>query len=251
MSKSDQSIKSTTNQDASKPEPQNVGPLVPDIAALRPQREPLQGRAVTLEPLSTKHTDSLFECIGGDAVENAAVWDYMSVGPFTDKPAFDRYISEKCKSEDPFYFAVLDTASGKAVGFLTLLRIDIPNRVVEVGWVTFSSLLQRTTAATEAMYLLAKLVFEDLGFRRYEWKCNDLNVPSKKAAERLGFVFEGVFRHHMIVKGRNRDTAWYSMLDGDWERVKRGFERWLDPGNFDVEGRQLRGLVELREELGN
>lgn len=228
-----------------------LGPIVNATPALYPQHNPIHGRTITLEPLNTKHTDSLFECLGGSEALNASAWDYLFVGPFPTKPAFSDFIAQKSASKDPLYFTVIENASGRALGFLTLMRIDVPNRVVEVGSVTFSHLLQRTTMATEAMYLLARMVFEDLDFRRYEWKCNDLNVPSKKAAERLGFVFEGVFRQHMIVKGRSRDTAWFSMLDGDWERVKRGFERWLDEGNFDEDGRQRKGLVELREELEN
>jgi RimJ/RimL family protein N-acetyltransferase len=129
------------------------------------------------------------------------------------------------------------------------MRIDVPNRVVEVGNVLFTPALQATTAATEAMYLMARHAFEDLGYRRYEWKCNDLNAPSKRAAVRLGFTYEGLFRQHMVVKGRNRDTAWYSMLDGEWPAIKAGFERWLDPVNFDGEGRQRRTLEECR--VGN
>lgn len=126
------------------------------------------------------------------------------------------------------------------------MRMDLPNRVIEVGNILFTSALQRTPAATEAMYLLARFVFEDLGFRRYEWKCNSLNAPSRRAAERFGFTYEGTFRQHIITRGRNRDTAWYSMLDSEWPRVKRGFETWLDASNFDSEGKQKRTLEQMR-----
>ncbi|KAK2750296.1 hypothetical protein FQN55_002443 [Onygenales sp. PD_40] len=236
-------------------EPQ-LGPMVPDIPAIPPTHKILTGRTVTLEPLSPAHSSDLFACLGG--AENARIWDYMSDGPFFDEPTFANYISKLAQSQNPLFFAIIDhhssnnnpgssISSRKATGLISLMRIDIPNRVVEIGYVTFSSLLRRTTAATETIYLLLKWVFEELHFRRCEWKSNDLNGASKRAAERLGFVFEGLFRQHMIRKGRNRDSAWFSMLDGEWEGgVKRAFEGWLDEGNFDGEGRQKRGLEEFR-----
>ncbi|OJD13795.1 hypothetical protein AJ78_05777 [Emergomyces pasteurianus Ep9510] len=233
-------------------EPQ-LGPIVPDYPAIPPNRKSLHGKSVFLEPLSMEHSNSLFCCLGG--TENARIWDYMPVGPFTAKAEFDNFIDSSAKSEDPFFFSIIDRTatlngnySTNAIGFLSLLRIDIKNRVVEIGWVAFSRMLQRTTAATEAFYIVLKWVFDELHFRRCEWKCNDFNVPSKRAAERLGFVFEGVFRKHMIVKGRNRDSAWFSIVDDEWEGgVRRAFEEWLSADNFDSEGRQKEDLVSIRE----
>ncbi|EGC42796.1 acetyltransferase [Histoplasma capsulatum var. duboisii H88] len=230
-------------------EPQ-LGPIVPNKPAIPPTRKPLHGRTITLEPLTAAHSDSLFSCLGG--ADNARLWDYMPDGPFTSKADFDNFIHYAATSEDRLFFSVMDRTglkeaySGKAVGFLSLLRIDVKNRAVEIGFVTFSRMLQRTTAATEAFYLMLAFVFDELHFRRCEWKCNDLNVPSKRAATRLGFLFEGVFRKHMIVKGRNRDSAWFSIVDEEWKgEVKGALEKWLDADNFDAEGRQKKDLVIL------
>jgi RimJ/RimL family protein N-acetyltransferase len=217
------------------------GPPVDDTAAQRPQRIRLEGAYVTLEPLdAVRHGDSLWRLAGG--LENQALWKYMHSGPFPERSAFDAYLAEKAVSEDPLYFAIVDRTTGLAVGHATFLRIDPAQRVIEVGAIVFTRPLQRTRAATEAMYLMARYVFEDLGYRRYEWKCNVLNDASQAAARRLGFAFEGVFRQHMIVKGRSRDTAWFSMLDREWPARKVEFERWLAPENFDETGRQKTRL---------
>lgn len=217
------------------------GPPVDDTAAQRPQRIRLEGAYVTLEPLDpVRHGDSLWRLAGG--LENQALWKYMHSGPFPERSAFDAYLAEKAVSEDPLYFAIVDRTTGLAVGHATFLRIDPAQRVIEVGAIVFTRPLQRTRAATEAMYLMARYVFEDLGYRRYEWKCNVLNDASQAAARRLGFAFEGVFRQHMIVKGRSRDTAWFSMLDREWPARKVEFERWLAPENFDETGRQKTRL---------
>ena len=152
-------------------------------------------------------------------------------------------MEKKSASEDPLFFAILDKPSCAPAGYACFMRIEPAHRCIEVGSILFAPSLQRTRGATEAMYLMARHVFEDLGYRRYEWKCNTLNEPSRRAALRLGFTFEGVFRQHMIVKGRNRDTAWYSMLDHEWPARKAAFERWLDPGNFDDQGRQKSPLL--------
>jgi RimJ/RimL family protein N-acetyltransferase len=166
----------------------------------------------------------------------------LSEGPFPDRASFDANLSKKAVSPDRVFFTIVDRASGRAVGQACYLRIDPANRVIEVGHILYTPALQRTAGATEAMYLLARHAFEDLGYRRYEWKCNALNSPSRRAALRLGFTFEGVFRQHMIVKGRNRDTAWFAMLDIEWPARKGAFERWLDPSNFDSAGRQKKSL---------
>jgi len=157
----------------------------------------------------------------------------MHDGPFFEREVFDENMRSKEVSEDPLFYAIVDRRSAFAAGRAALMRIDPRNRVIEVGNIMYSPALQRTRGATEAMYLLARYIFEDLGYRRYEWKCNALNEPSRRAALRLGFSFEGIFRQHMIVKGRNRDTAWFSMLDSEWPARKREFERWLDESNFD------------------
>ncbi len=208
-----------------------------------PQRVTLSGRVVTVAPLDPEaHAAALYE--GTHGPEKEDIWRYMGDGPFADRAAFDESLRAKAASVDPLFFAIVDNASGLAVGHASFLRIEPRNRCIEVGHIVYSPRLQRTTGATEAMYLMARYVFEDLGYRRYEWKCNALNEPSRRAALRFGFTFEGIFRQHMIVKGRNRDTAWYSMLDIEWSGRKAAFERWLSPSNFDDAGRQ-------REKLGS
>jgi RimJ/RimL family protein N-acetyltransferase len=182
--------------------------------------------------------------------ERDRVWTYLADGPYADSQAFKASIAAKAKSDDPLFFAVIDNASGGPVGYQTLMRIDDANRVIEIGNVLYTPTMQRTIGATEAQYLFAVYVFDTLGYRRYEWKCNDLNGPSKRAAQRLGFTFEGVFRQHVIVKGRNRDTAWFSMLDSEWPLRRAAFERWLSPDNFDASGRQRVSLASLDSALG-
>ena len=219
-----------------------IGPVVPPATARRPERVPLEGRFVRLEPLeAARHRASLWRNVQG-ADE---VWDYLFDGPYADAAAFAAELARKALSDDPLFWAIVDRGTGEAVGYATLMRIDVPHRVIEVGNILFTPALQRRPGATEAMALLAAHAF-DLGFRRYEWKCNALNAPSRFAAERLGFTYEGTFRQHMVVKGRNRDTAWYSILDREWPAVKRGFDAWLAPGNFDADGRQRLSLAEAR-----
>jgi RimJ/RimL family protein N-acetyltransferase len=211
---------------------------------MRPQRVTLEGRYVTLEPLDpAKHTEALWQGLSGAVNKaNDSLWLYMPDGPFADRAAFEAHMKTKAVSEDPLFFAIVDRKSGNAVGRATLMRIDEPNRVIEVGGIIYTRALQRSRGATEAMYLFARYVFDELGYRRYEWKCNALNDASRKAALRLGFTFEGIFRQHMIIKGKNRDTAWFSMLDSEWPGRKRAFDRWLDEDNFDAEGRQKTRL---------
>ena len=221
-----------------------MGPLVDARSAKRPERVTLRGRAVILVPLDAEtHADALFH--GANGGDKDRVWTYLFDGPYTDEAVFKASIAAKAQSADPLFFAILDNASGLAVGYQTLMRVDAPNRVIEVGNILYAPALQRTIGATEAQYLFARYVFDELGYRRYEWKCDDLNAPSKRAAARLGFVFEGVFRQHMIVKGRSRDTAWFSMLDAEWPARRAAFERWLAPDNFDDAGRQKVSLTRL------
>ena len=226
-------------------EPRPVGPPVDPRPALRPERVTLAGRFITLAPLNAaEHALSLYEGASGDE-EREAVWTYLADGPYPSLERFAASLEAKARSEDPLFFAVIDNASGRALGYQTLMRIDLPNRVVEVGSILYTPALQRTAGTTEAQYLFASYVFDALGFRRYEWKCNALNAPSRRAAARLGFTFEGIFRQHMIVKGENRDTAWFSMLDGEWPARKTAFERWLRRDNFDGDGRQKARLSSL------
>ena len=168
----------------------------------------------------------------------------MADGPFSDRAAFDEHLRAKARSEDPLFFTYIDKARGRAVGLGSFMRIDEKNRVVEVGNLMFGREMQRSRVSTEVMYLMARYVFEVLRYRRYEWKCNNLNEPSKAAAKRLGFTFEGIFRQHMLIKGKNRDTAWFSMLDSEWPTRKTEFERWLDPANFDQAGHQQTRLAQ-------
>jgi RimJ/RimL family protein N-acetyltransferase len=223
-----------------------IGPAVDGTPARRPTRTTLPGRVVTLAPLDPQaHGAALYEGICGEAGDR--LWQYLFEGPFTDRAAFDVHLRRIAASEDPLFLAILDNASGKAMGYASYMRIEPVHRVIEVGSILYTPRLQQTRLATEAMYLMARHVFEDLGYRRYEWKCNAFNAPSRRAALRFGFRFEGVFRQHMIVKGRNRDTAWFSMLDSEWPVRKANFERWLDPSNFGEDGRQKVALSRLNE----
>jgi RimJ/RimL family protein N-acetyltransferase len=221
-----------------------IGPLVDVSPAKRPSRATLQGKLVTLVPLDPiAHGDALYEATRGAAADQ--LWLYLFEGPFPRRADFDLHLQRAAASEDPMFFAILDRASGTAAGYAAYMRIEPVHRVIEVGSILYTPQLQRTPLATEAMYVMARHVFEDLGYRRYEWKCNALNAPSRRAALRFGFTFEGIFRQHMIVKGRNRDTAWFSMLDSEWPARKASFERWLDPSNFGPDGRQKMALSTL------
>ncbi|TCK75291.1 GNAT family N-acetyltransferase [Acidipila rosea] len=217
------------------------GPLIDTAPARRPQRTTLTGRLVTLAPLDpAAHGEALY--LGSHGAEKEQLWRYLGDGPYPDRAAFDASLARKAASADPLFFTILDKAAGLPAGYATYLRIEPTHRVIEVGNILYLPTLQRTAGATEAMYLMARHAFEDLGYRRYEWKCNALNEPSRRAALRLGFSFEGLFRQHMIVKNRNRDTAWFSLLDTEWPQRKAAFERWLDPANFDGAGHQRSSL---------
>ena len=228
----------------SEPHPQTgqpVGLPVDPTPAPRPGPVTLQGRYGRLEKLKPAHAPDLWTAFAG----HDQVWTYISTdGPFASAAEFVPFIAKRAAANDPYAYAVVDT-SDRAVGYLTLLRIEPDMRVIEVGHVLYSPALQRTPLGTETQYLLARYVFETLGYRRYEWKCNALNAPSWRAALRYGFSYEGTFRQHIIAKGRNRDNAWFSMLDSEWPARKRNFERWLAPENFDSEGRQKLSLAAL------
>ena len=225
-----------TEQPLGRPLPEWTPRPLPPVA-------PIDGRWCRLEPLGLEHAAELFAANSRDT--EGRMWTYLPVGPFADLTEFRGWVESAAVSRDPQFFAIVDREDGRPKGVASLLRIDPPNGVIEVGHIAYSPLLQRTRAATDAMYVLMRLVFEHLGYRRYEWKCNDLNAPSRAAAERLGFRYEGTFRQARVDRGRNRDTAWFSILDSEWPARREAFERWLDPANFDSRGRQLAPLRRL------
>ena len=192
------------------------------------------GRYVTLTPLLPSHAPALV------AAADDAVWHYLSYGPWESAAAYAAWIEAEAAGEDPLFFAVL--VDGSPRGVVSFLRIDRDNGSIEIGHIWYAPSVQRSRATTEAAYLLARTAFDELGYRRFEWKCNALNEPSRRAAERFGFTYEGTFRQHMVVKGGNRDTAWFSIVDGEWPAIRAEFERWLDPANFDEDGVQRSRL---------
>jgi RimJ/RimL family protein N-acetyltransferase len=218
-----------------------VGPPVDATPAPMPGAVTLKGRFGTVERIdAARHGDDLWQAVRG----RDDIWDYIPAGPFADQKSFNEYAVHCEHNKERIFYTVLDR-EGRAVGFLALMEIRPANRVIEVGNIIYGAPLQRTPLGTEAQYLLARYAIETLGYRRYEWKCNALNAPSRRAAERFGFVYEGTFRQHMIVKGRTRDTAWFSIIDSDWPARKAAFERWLAPDNFDADGRQKVSLGAL------
>lgn len=233
---------------ASEPHPQTgqpVGLPVDPTPAPRPGPVTLKGRYGRLEKLKADHAADLWKVFAGQD----QVWTYIATsGPFASFDEFAPFIAMRAAADDPYAYAIVD-ASDHAIGYFTLMRIEPEMRVIEVGHVLYSPTLQRTPLGTEAQYLLAGYAFETLRYRRYEWKCDALNAASRRAALRYGFTYEGTFRQHIIAKGRNRDNAWFSMLDGEWPERKRNFERWLQPENFDAEGRQKLSLAALNSEV--
>jgi RimJ/RimL family protein N-acetyltransferase len=204
----------------------------------------LEGRFIRLERLDpARHGDQLFASLEGPGAD-PKLWDYLPYGPFPERTAFDAWLNNHAAASDPYFFSIVDRSTNQVQGILSLMSIVPAQGRIEIGHVTFGAPMQRSPRSTEAVYLLAKHSF-DLGYRRLEWKCNNGNARSKYAAERLGFSFEGVFRQHMVVKGQNRDTAWYSILDGEWPAIAAGFERWLSDENQTPDG-QMKGLVECR-----
>ena len=203
----------------------------------------MSGRYCRVEPTDpARHAQDLYRANALDPGKRN--FTYLSIGPFDTFDAYREWMASASRSEDPLFHAIIDVATGKAVGIASYMRIDLPNGVVEVGHLNYSPLLQRKPAATEAMYLMMKRAFE-LGYRRYEWKCDSLNAASRAAAQRLGFSYEGVFRQASIYKGRNRDTAWYAAIDSEWPELEKAFLRWLDPVNFDAQGNQRLRLTDL------
>ena len=209
-----------------------------------PKMERLEGRYVIVECLSKdKHGADLYEVYGPDSP--ADMWTYLFQNPVQSQEEWSALLDQMLTAQDRFYYAIVDKESGKALGTFALIRINRGSRVNEVGSVTYSPQLKRTRLATEAQYLLARYVFEELEYRRYEWKCDALNQPSRYAAERLGFIYEGTFRQAVVYKGRNRDTDWLAMIDKDWPAVKIRLEKWLSPDNFDENGQQIKALSDF------
>ena len=231
-----------TDHDCRAPLALSDAPVAPAVV-LRPGREILAGSAIVLEPLDPRrHGDDLFAVADGAP---DSLWDYLPYGPFHERKGFDTWLSANASSADPVFYALRDTATGRAAGMTSFLNIVPANRSIEVGHIWFGPALQKTRAATQAIYLMIAHAFDDLGYRRVEWKCNALNARSRAAALRFGFRYEGLFLRHMITKGRNRDTAWYGLVIDDWAQVKAGFADWLDDGNFGDDGRQKARLSDL------
>lgn len=215
--------------------------MSPQPAIGRPSRVTLEGRYVRLEPLGPEHSSDLFAA-SADAGAAERYRYLFEPAPATEAE-MEAWVHRAHVQDDPLMFAVIDRDSGRAVGRQALMRIVPEHGVIEVGAIYWGPSLARTRGATEALFLFARHVFDDLGYRRFEWKCNALNQPSRRAAARFGFTYEGTFRQHMIIKGENRDTAWFAMLDGEWPELRRGYERWLDEDNFDEDGQQLSRLA--------
>jgi RimJ/RimL family protein N-acetyltransferase len=225
---------------------QPVGAPVPDWSARPlPPRTAMAGRFCTVEPLlPERHAAQLFAAYAEDV--EGRLWTYLPRGPYASPGEYRSWAETACRGDDPLVHAIIDNATGAAVGTASYMRIEPAAGVIEIGSITYSPRLQRRPAATEAMYLMMRRVFDELGYRRYEWKCDSLNAPSRSAAARLGFRYEGLFRQASMTRGRNRDTAWFSVIDGEWPVLRAAIERWLDPANFDGDGTQRRGLASLR-----
>jgi RimJ/RimL family protein N-acetyltransferase len=221
------------------------GQPVPPTRNLRPEQKIMHGDYCTLEPLdAARHANDLFAASHGTP-DQLHIWDYLPSGPFPDFASFNQWLTDCAASSDPLFFAIRDKRTDRATGMASYLNIHPAPGSIEIGHIMFGSPLQRTPAATEALYLLMDYAMTDLAYRRLEWKCNALNNPSRKAANRLGFRYEGTFYQHVIVKGHNRDTAWYSILDSEWPRLRSNFEQWLSADNFDEDGKQKVQLSEL------
>ncbi len=215
-----------------------------------PARDVLRGGYVLLRPLEAQRDAESLYAVSHPPEGDPDIWTYLPYGPYPNAGALRDALLEKQASSDPLFFTVVPLETDRAAGVASYLRIDPRFGVIEIGHIWFGTPLQRTPAATEAIYLMARRAFDDLGYRRLEWKCNALNGRSRQAAVRFGFSFEGTFKQHMVVKGRNRDTAWFAMIDGDWPTLREAFELWLRPQNFDLQANQRQSLADLRESLG-
>ncbi|HEX3411776.1 MAG TPA: GNAT family protein [Stellaceae bacterium] len=216
-------------------------PLPHWTACPRPRRSAMEGRFCIIEPVDpARHAADLHAANSLD--REGRNWTYLPYGPFDRFEDYRLWLDRASAGDDPLFHAIIERRSGQAVGVASYMRIDPAAGVIEVGGINYAPPLQRTPAATEAMYLMMRRVFDELGYRRYEWKCDSLNAPSRAAAQRLGFQYESMFRQATVYKARNRDTCWFSILDSEWPALKCGFERWLEPANFDAQGRQRRNL---------
>ena len=214
-----------------------------------PPRTVMTGRLCTVEPLDPeRHAAQLFAAYAED--REGRLWTYLPRGPYRSLDEYRSWAEAACRGDDPLVHAILDNTTGEAVGTAAYMRIERQIGVIEIGSITYSPRLQRRPMATEAMYLMMRRVFDEFGYRRYEWKCDSLNQPSRDAAARLGFRYEGLFRQASITRGRNRDTAWFSIIDGDWPALRAAFEGWLDPANFAADGTQRRNLASFRPSAG-
>lgn len=225
---------------------QPIGPALDNwTPRSRPLRTTMTGRFCKLEPMMPeRHAKQLFEAFSRD--EAGQNWTYLFSEPFTEQAVFDQYLLETCCGDDPLFYTVIDQSTGLAVGIAALMRIDPAMGGIEVGHINFSPLMQRTPVSSEAIFLMMQRVFDELGYRRFEWKCDNNNAPSKRAAERFGFTFEGIFRQAVVYKQRSRDTAWFSIIDQEWPEIKSMFEGWLAADNFDEQGRQKQSLKDFR-----
>ena len=224
---------------------QPIGAPVPEWRPVeRPSRTSMEGRYCRIEALDPeRHAADLFEAYSPEPA--ARLWTYMPQEWFGTEAKLRDWMATAAESEDPLFYTLIERESGRAVGIAAYMRIVPEHGVIEVGNIAFAPRLQRTPIATEAMFLMMKRVFNELGYRRYEWKCDSHNAPSRRAAERFGFQYEGLFRQAIVYKGRNRDTAWFAMTDEDWPAIEAVFEKWLDPSNFDADGQQISKLSDL------
>jgi RimJ/RimL family protein N-acetyltransferase len=229
---------------ATAPRPPTGRPVPGWTARPRPPRTVMEGRFCRVEPLeAARHAADLF---AANTLEGTGRnWTYLMQEPFSDPDTYRIWLAQVAKADDPLFHAIVDLGTGKAVGVAAFMRIDPANGVIEVGNINYSPLLQRTSAATEAMFLMMRRVFDELGYRRYEWKCDSLNAPSRAAALRLGFQYEGLFRQAVVYKMRNRDTAWFSIIDSEWPALKGAYAQWLAATNFDRHGRQIQALADF------
>jgi RimJ/RimL family protein N-acetyltransferase len=225
-----------------------VGPAVDTTPRMLPVRAPLRGQYCVLEPLHRRHAAELWQAAQTGTAQGDTSWTYLSYGPFVDAAAMERFVAGFAVQAEHVAWAVRPLTTGQVSGWLTLMDIQPHAASIEIGNIWFGPPMQRTRAATEAIFLALRLAMDDLGYRRMTWKCNALNAPSRRAAERLGFTYEGLLRAHMVVKGRRRDTTYYSILDDEWPRCRDALASWLDPANFAPDGTALHGLAEIRAE---
>jgi RimJ/RimL family protein N-acetyltransferase len=221
-------------------------PVISELPRPWPERRVLEGRFVRLEPLDAEmHAASLYRLGHDGSGEALRSWDYLPYGPFDGEADLREWIARQAAGQDPHFYAIIDPADGEAKGWGTLMTIEPAHATIEIGHLWFSPAMQRTPMATEAIFLMLKHALDDLGYRRMEWKCDAMNVPSRRAAIRFGYIHEGIFYNHRVVKGHNRDTAWYSILDDEWSALRAAYEAWLAPANFDPQGRQRQSLSDL------